>query len=184
MNRCLAMIFGVLLLTGCTSQNQSPAHDPFANRTTFPPPATGEAAKDPYYSAAPAAPSAFSTGAPGIAAAPAPGLSVNSANATTVAANPGSIPPPSSNAVATRGIALQGARGTNSAASGYRAPVPNGWATAGTGGVAEDRIPRPTTDATGVSSAGQNVTTQNIAPRAPDANFGQLRDISELPRNL
>ena len=184
MNRCLAMILGVLLLTGCTSQSQSPTHDPFANRTTFPPPATGEAAKDPYYAATAATtPPAASTNAPGITSAPAPGLSINSANATTGASNAGSIPPPSSNATSARGISLQGA-GTNAATAGYRASSSNGWPTAGTGGVAEDRFPRPTADATGVSSASQNMTTQTLTPRSTDANSGQLRDISELPRNL
>lgn len=178
MNRCLATILGVLLLTGCTSQSQSPSHDPFANRTTFPPPATGEAAKDPYYSATAAtAPNAGSTGAPGITTAPAPGLATNTTAVTA------SIPPPSSNAVASRGIALQGARGTSTAPA-YRSPASNGWATAGTGGVAEDRFPRPTTDATNVSNASRNVTTQTLSPRSADANSGQLRDISELPRNL
>jgi hypothetical protein len=182
MNRCLAMILGVLLLTGCTSQNQAPTHDPFANRTTFPPPATGEAAKDPYYASSATVSPAISTGAPGISNAPAPGMSVNSINATTGAS---SIPPPSSNATAARGIALQGARGPNSTAAGYQAPPSNGWTSSGASGVAEDRAPRPTTDATGISSsASQNVTTQTLAPRSADASSGQLRDISELPRNL
>jgi hypothetical protein len=176
MNRFMAMILAALVLTGCTSQTQSPARDPFANRTTFPPPPTGEATKDPYYNAVSSPMAASTTGAPGISNAPAP-----VSTAPPIAAANNTPTPANNSAAASRGIALQGAQSPANVGNRASTNASNSWTSAGP---AEDRFPRPTTDAANISSRNQNVTTQTLAPRSDDATTGQLRDISDLPRNL
>jgi hypothetical protein len=166
MNRCMAMLLIVLPLAGCTSQGSSPMHDPFG-RTTLPPPPTGDARNDPYYSS-PIMTGSTVTNTPGINYPP---------PTSSGAANNAKIPTPSNNVGGSHGVGLMGAKTANASASGYQPSGTSGWTSPG---ISDASRPRPTVTETATTS---NTVGQPSVPRSSDSNSGRLREITEMPKN-
>jgi hypothetical protein len=177
MYRCLAILsIGLVIfgLTGCTQQGQTASPDPF-NRFAFPPPKTGEARMDPYYSP----PQNTATSAPGLGmpstfANPASGATGGTAN-NAIPAN-GRVSGGSSRPT---GLWGNTARSSPANSAGVNnAPPSNVWS-ANNSAAGAVSLPRPVVTEVGASS---NQTLPACPGVASPSNSGAIRDISETAR--